>query len=119
MRFFLNFLIGFLVLGFIQDAFAFDCATYDPERSRYQPIVQNSIQPCLAGQSTIMSGTEYAQFQQVLLDVAALQASSNSSASTFDPVLAGSLWMFALAIILGCWVLAKNAGMIIDIIKRW
>ena len=119
MRFFLNFLIGFLVLGFIQDAFAFDCATYDPERSRYQPIVQNSIQPCLAGQSTIMSGTEYAQFQQVLLDVAALKSSSGSTATTFDPVLAGSLWMFALTIIFGCWVLAKNAGMIIDIIKRW
>jgi len=41
------------------------------------------------------------------------------AASAFDPVLAGSLWMFALSIILGCWVLAKNAGLILEAIRRW
>jgi hypothetical protein len=39
--------------------------------------------------------------------------------SVFDPVLAGQLWMFALTIILGCWVLAKNAGLILEAIRRW
>lgn len=37
----------------------------------------------------------------------------------FDPVLAAGLWMFALTMVLGVWVLAKNAGIIIDMIKRW
>lgn len=37
----------------------------------------------------------------------------------FDPVLAGQLWMFALTIIVGCWVVAKNAGLILNAIKRW
>lgn len=39
--------------------------------------------------------------------------------SIFDPVLAGAVWMFAITMVLGVWVLAKNAGIIIDMVKRW
>lgn len=37
----------------------------------------------------------------------------------FDPLLAASFWSFAMTFVLGCWLLAKNAGTIINAIKRW
>jgi len=39
--------------------------------------------------------------------------------TVFDPILAAGIWMFAITVVLGCWVLAKNAGIIIDMIRRW
>lgn len=113
-------LIGWLVLGFVQDAAAFDCATFDPTRSRYQPVVLNSATPCTAAQSTIMSATEYTQFLQMQADIAALQANGGGAVATvFDPILAGQIWMFAITMILGSFLLAKNAGLILEAIKRW
>lgn len=43
----------------------------------------------------------------------------NPNISIFDPVLAGAVWMFAITMVMGVWVLAKNAGIIIDMVKRW
>ena len=37
----------------------------------------------------------------------------------FDPVLAAGLWMFSLTMVIGCWLLAKNAGIILAMIRRW
>ena len=37
----------------------------------------------------------------------------------YDPVLAGGLWMFALVTVIGCWLLAKNAGVILSAIRRF
>lgn len=39
--------------------------------------------------------------------------------TVFDPVLAGAAWMFAITMVLGVWVLAKNAGIIINMVRRW
>lgn len=37
----------------------------------------------------------------------------------FDPVLAAAYWSFALTFSLGCYLLAKNAGMILQSIKKF
>ena len=39
--------------------------------------------------------------------------------TVYDPVLAGGLWMFALVMVIGCWLLAKNAGVILSAIRRF
>jgi hypothetical protein len=121
MRFLPTFLIGLPVFGFVQDASAFTCATFSKTGTilTVNTTFYENI-PCTGVQSVVLNSTEFAALLQLQTDVAALQASGGGAVlTTFDPALAGSLWMFAISIILGCWVLAKNAGMIIDIIKRW
>lgn len=36
----------------------------------------------------------------------------------FDPALAAAFWSTAMVFVLGCWLLAKNAGIIINAIRR-
>jgi hypothetical protein len=57
----------------------------------------------------------------VQTDVAALQAGGGGGtpAVPFDPVLGGAFWSFAMTFVFGCWLLAKNAGMILQAIKRF
>lgn len=40
-------------------------------------------------------------------------------AMPYDPVLGAALWSFALVFVLGSWLVANNAGMILSAIKRW
>ncbi len=40
------------------------------------------------------------------------------TSAPFDAVLAASYWSFALTFSLGCYLIAKNAGMILSAIKR-
>lgn len=37
----------------------------------------------------------------------------------FDPVLGAAFWSFAMTFIFGCWLLAKNAGVILSVIRRF
>lgn len=37
----------------------------------------------------------------------------------FDPVVAGVFWSTAMVFVLGCWLLAKNAGIIVNAIRRF
>lgn len=39
--------------------------------------------------------------------------------TVFDPALAASFWSFGMVFVLGSWLLAKNAGLILSAIKRW
>ena len=41
------------------------------------------------------------------------------SVSVFDPVIGAAFFNFALAFVVGCFLIARNAGVIIDIVKRW
>lgn len=36
----------------------------------------------------------------------------------FDPVVAAAFWMWALTMVLGCWLVAHNAGTIVNFINR-
>lgn len=36
----------------------------------------------------------------------------------FDPVTAGAFWSTAMVFVLGCWLLAKNAGVIVNSIRN-
>ena len=40
-------------------------------------------------------------------------------ASAFDPVMAVAFWSWALTFIFGCWIISKNAGLIMSAIRRW
>lgn len=37
----------------------------------------------------------------------------------FDPLAAASFWLLALTFTLGCWLMAKNAGVILSAIRRF
>jgi hypothetical protein len=37
----------------------------------------------------------------------------------FDPVLAASYWSFAMTFVLGCYLLTKNAGVILSAIRKF
>jgi hypothetical protein len=39
--------------------------------------------------------------------------------NVFDPVLGAAFWSFAMTFVVGVYLLAKNAGVIIDAIKRF
>lgn len=37
----------------------------------------------------------------------------------FDPVVAGAFWSTAMVFVLGCWLLAKNVGIIVNSIRKF
>lgn len=39
--------------------------------------------------------------------------------SAFDPVLAASLWSFALTFVFGFWIISKNIGLVMSAVRRW
>lgn len=39
--------------------------------------------------------------------------------SIFDPVTFAAFWSFAMTFIIGCWLLAKNAGLILAAIRKF
>lgn len=41
------------------------------------------------------------------------------AATAFDPVLAGGLWMFGITMVLGVYLLSKNVGIILSMIRRF
>lgn len=45
--------------------------------------------------------------------------SCNAVGAVFDPVLAAAFWSFAMTFIFGCWLLAKNSGVILSAIRRF
>lgn len=113
MRFIPTFFIAWLVFGFVSEAQAFACASGATVGARLTVTVLNSAVPCAAGSWVVFSPVEQTAI------ASAVAANVPTAGTVFDPVLAGSIWMFAITMILGVWLLAKNAGIIIDMVKRW
>lgn len=84
-----------------------------------QATTITNLQNTTATQATTITNLQTA-LTTVQADVAALQAGGGGGtpAVPFDPVLGGAFWSFAMTFIFGCWLLAKNAGMILNAIKR-
>lgn len=107
------FMIGFLAFAFSLDASAYSCASGATVGARVTITVLNSVAPCAVGQLVLYSPAEN------LAISAAVAATAQNTGTVFDPVMAGAVWMFSITTVLGVWVLAKNAGIIIDMVKRW
>lgn len=74
-----------------------------------------------------MTGAEYASIQEasnqteaietLQAQMAALQAATTPV--PFNYAAASSLFGFFFSFTVGCWLVAKNAGLILEAIKRW
>lgn len=42
----------------------------------------------------------------------------NPSANVFDPAVGAAFWSFAMSFVIGCYLVARNAGVIINAIRR-
>lgn len=132
-------LIAWLAFGFIQDASAVGARVGDvcyQSQSEAQDVFYSS-QP--HDNSTVGYTTRFYKatdgfwhLQRLSVSASSFSVSSDINypqvsfpsctvvtATEWDPILAGQIWMFALTMILGSFLLAKNAGLILEAIKRW
>jgi len=48
-----------------------------------------------------------------------LQTCPEVTAPDFDPVSAGAIWTFFFSFVVSLWIVAKNAGVIINVVRRF
>lgn len=115
----MKFFATLFLLLFAVSAQAATCVVYNINRNPPRVEVDTlSVYPaCDPLGGAVMTSAEIVnidtQIQTLTAAVAGLPANQ-----TFDPVLAAAFWSFAMTFVLGCWLLAKNAGVILSFIRR-
>jgi hypothetical protein len=96
------------------------------------PVISNSLLITPAGSSFTAPNAFTLTLRSSVIDSAVTQISTKSfslvqcdpllpvaaNITPFDPVAAAAFWMWAMTMVLGCWLVANNAGLIVDFIKK-
>lgn len=101
--------LAFASMFQVSVAQAFTCASITGQTIT---ITSANSLTCAAGEVAFLEAADVTSWQTFL-------ANAIIASQPFDYALAGAFWAFAFSFTVGIWFFTKNAGMILEAIKRW